>query len=262
MSLIPEKPIVFSPTLAATLGLEEAILLQILQECASHSEHVVSSGFTWTTVSGQRLLDLSPFWNEQDIGRLTASLHEKGLLLVGGGAFTATQDFRFAFNEQTSTGRTAAPSQSAPQPTTKAHSAKPMGNSWQPSEDSLRQLSQLGVTMNLPANRYLSLLPIGAIETYLGIAGIRNISKKFGANGSKQKQQAIEKINSSPLPVSGNPHRMQWISSANRVRSILILSKMRFLNLSFIGEAQVRLQAPGTQNLFSMFVASGSFLMA
>ena len=96
MSLIPEKPIVFSPTLAATLGLEEAILLQILQECASHSEHVVRSGFAWTSISGRRLLELSPFWNEQDIGRLTASLHEKGLLLVGGGAFSANQDFRLS----------------------------------------------------------------------------------------------------------------------------------------------------------------------
>ena len=116
--------------------------------------------------------------------------------------------------------------------------------------------------MNLLANRYLSLLPIGAIEMYPGTAGIQNISKKFGANGSRLKLQAIEKTNSNPLPVSGSPHRMQWISFANRVRSILILSKMRFLNLSFIGEEQVRLQAPGIQNLFSMFVASGSFLMA
>ena len=80
MSLIPEKSIVFSPTLAATLGLEEAILLQILQECVTHSEQVVSSGFAWTSVSGQKILELSPFWDEDDIRRLTASLHEKGLL--------------------------------------------------------------------------------------------------------------------------------------------------------------------------------------
>ena len=28
--LVPERPLVFSPTLAATIGLEEAILLQVL----------------------------------------------------------------------------------------------------------------------------------------------------------------------------------------------------------------------------------------
>lgn len=66
--MIPEKPIVFSPTLAATLGLEEAILLQILQESVSHSSQITSSGYAWTSISGQRLLELSPFWNEQDIG--------------------------------------------------------------------------------------------------------------------------------------------------------------------------------------------------
>ena len=45
MSLIPEKPIVISPTLAATLGLEEAVLLQLLQECVAHGDGVHSSGF-------------------------------------------------------------------------------------------------------------------------------------------------------------------------------------------------------------------------
>ena len=36
MSFVPEKSINFSPTLAVTIGLEEAILLQLLQECLSH----------------------------------------------------------------------------------------------------------------------------------------------------------------------------------------------------------------------------------
>jgi hypothetical protein len=145
MSLIPEKPIAFSPTLAATLGLEEAILLQILQECTDHYDSTVSSGFSWTTVPGKNLLALTPFWGEQDIRRLSSSLHEKGLLLMSGSAFSSTQDFRFAFNESSSA------SQKNPTPQTaiassKGHSAKTIGNNWQPSEDCLRQLAQLGVT--------------------------------------------------------------------------------------------------------------------
>ena len=82
--------------------------------------------------------------------RLSSSLHEKGLLLIGGGPFTAQHDFRFAFNESS-------PSQQAPAmsgstgmrpavPTSKPHSAKTIGGSWQPSEDAVRQLTQLGVT--------------------------------------------------------------------------------------------------------------------
>lgn len=146
MSLIPEKSIIFSPTLAATLGLEEAILLQILQECASHSEQVASSGFAWTSIPGQKLLELSPFWNEQDIRRLTASLHEKGLLLVGGGAFQTNQEFRFAFNENSAASSSSRVSNRSAQTAPKANSAKTIGSSWQPSEDCLRQLAQLGVT--------------------------------------------------------------------------------------------------------------------
>jgi len=146
MSLIPEKSIVFSPTLAATLGLEEAILLQILQECASHSNQVNSSGFLWTTLTGQNLLNLSPFWNEQDINRLIASLHEKGLLLIGGGAFSPNQNFRFAFNETSVTSDSTPGVNTVSAPSPKSHSAKTIGNSWQPSSDCLRQLAQLGVT--------------------------------------------------------------------------------------------------------------------
>ncbi len=152
MSLIPEKPIVISPTLAATIGLEETVLLHVLQECLTHGSPVHSSGFDWVTVSGARLLGLTPFWHEDDIRRLSASLHEKGLLLIGGGPFSAQLDFRFAFNELGTSQQTAAAQPKAPsivQPTAQTnipHSAKTIGGSWQPSQDALRQLAQLGVT--------------------------------------------------------------------------------------------------------------------
>ena len=151
MSLIPEKPISFSPTLAATLGLEEAILLQVLQECVSHNTAVSSSGYNWITVSGQNLLNLVPFWNEADIRRLASSLHEKGLLLIGGAPFSASTEFRFAFNE----GAVRSNPQALSQPTVASktvpseqgpRSAKSIGTNWQPQEDTLRQLAQLGVT--------------------------------------------------------------------------------------------------------------------
>lgn len=144
MSLIPEKPIVISPTLAATLGLEETVLLQLLQECQAHGNAVESSGFNWVTVSGQRILSLAPFWREDDIRRLSASLHEKGLLLIGGGGFSAQQDFRFAFNE--SSGSSQVTQKPAYQTAVNPTSAKTIGGSWQPSDDALRQLAQLGVT--------------------------------------------------------------------------------------------------------------------
>ena len=150
MSLIPEKPIVISPTLAATIGLEETVLLQLLQECISHGSPVSSSGFDWITLPANKLLELAPFWSDDDFRRLSASLHEKGLLLIGGGPFTANHDFRFAFNENSvavSLPSSNRPTDISPIPaSSKPHSAKTIGGSWQPSEDALRQLAQLGVT--------------------------------------------------------------------------------------------------------------------
>ena len=149
MSLIPEKPIVISPTLAATIGLEESVLLHLLQECVSHGNPKQSNGYEWIIVSANKILSLSPFWTQSDIRRLSSSLHEKGLLLIGGGPFSDNQDFRFAFNEISGaslshSGRVPITSDT----TNSVHpsSAKPIGGSWQPSQDAVRQLSQLGVT--------------------------------------------------------------------------------------------------------------------
>lgn len=151
MSLIPEKPITISPTLAATIGLEETVLLQLLQECRSHGTPERNQGFEWFTVAAEKLLSLAPFWREADILRLSAGLHEKGLLLIGGAPFSSQRDFRFAFNDvpASSTNRTANPvsQRSAPAGSNAMPaSAKTIGNSWQPSQDAVRQLSQLGVT--------------------------------------------------------------------------------------------------------------------
>ena len=65
--------------------------------------------------------------------------------LIGGGAFSAQQAFRFAFNEPAVAQAPIAANPAVPQPNM-AHSAKTIGGSWQPSDDALRQLAQLGVT--------------------------------------------------------------------------------------------------------------------
>ena len=227
MSLIPEKSIVFSPTLAATLGLEEAILLQILQECVSHSEQLTSSGFSWTSISGHKVLELSPFWNEQDIQRLSASLHEKGLLLVGGGAFSASQEFRFAFNELTSTAKSAAQSQLAPQPTTKPNSAKTIGSSWQPCKDSLRQLAQLGVTNEFAQQQ------VGPFVAYWRDRNVPRHSweAKYIKEVWRQWQQAeaVSHRKNKQLPMTGD-----WYPSQD---ALDILCKQGSINSNFIEDA-------------------------
>jgi hypothetical protein len=231
MSLIPEKPIVISPSLAATLGLEEAVLLQLLQECIAHGESLHSSGFNWVTIPGHRLLGLTPFWREEDIRRLSASLHEKGLLLIGGGAFSAQQDFRFAFNEGASSAQV--PSQTAQQSSpqinqfSSPHSAKTIGGSWQPSEDALRQLAQLGVTGEFAQQQ---------IPQFVAYWRERNVPRhswesKYIKEVWRQWQQAASKHHRRSREVSVTS---EWRPSAD---ALDILIKQGGINPNFIEDA-------------------------
>jgi hypothetical protein len=232
MSLIPEKPIVISPTLAATIGLEETVLLQLLQECRSHGTAQQSQGYNWVTVSGEKLLNLTPFWREDDIRRLSMGLHEKGLLLIGGAPFSAVQDFRFAFNEAVAA--SSAPRQpAANQPATQAvtnntpHSAKTIGNSWQPSQDAVRQLSQLGVTQSFAEQQ---------IPQFVAYWRDRNVPRhswesKFIKEVWRQWQQAEATSN----------RRRQEVALSNEWRpsqdALQILIRQGGINTNFVEDA-------------------------
>ena len=79
---IPERQLVFSPGLAATIGLEEAILLQHLQALFEHREPQVSDNHAWLSVERDFLLRTLPFWSVEDLHRISRSLVDKGVLLV------------------------------------------------------------------------------------------------------------------------------------------------------------------------------------
>ena len=49
-SLVPERQLVFSPALAQTIGLDEAILLQHLSELFQHRETQTHRGYAWLRV--------------------------------------------------------------------------------------------------------------------------------------------------------------------------------------------------------------------
>ncbi|HQQ75358.1 MAG TPA: hypothetical protein PK031_09420, partial [Pseudomonadales bacterium] len=66
--LLPEKPLVISPSLAATIGLEETVLLAVLHELFVHR---ATGG--WLKVDSALLQDFLPFWQPQDVQRIAAS---------------------------------------------------------------------------------------------------------------------------------------------------------------------------------------------
>ncbi len=153
MSLIPEQPLLFSPTLAATIGLEEAILLQVLDGWLREGETEERNGFRWLDVAQSRLEQRLPFWGVNDFRRICSSLRDKGIILIGGVPFGSSASLRYALNEQVNTPATPAappPAGTSPVAATARPAEQPPGARtispiWQPDEELLRQLAQYNI---------------------------------------------------------------------------------------------------------------------
>jgi len=98
-SLLPERQLLFSPLLAATIGLEEAILLQHLQQVFEHRSPELQGGYAWFTVERAFLLRTLPFWTVEDLHRISRNLVDKGVLLIATPPLLGAQQLTFAVNE-------------------------------------------------------------------------------------------------------------------------------------------------------------------
>jgi DnaT DNA-binding domain len=139
-SLIHERPLVFSPTLAATIGLEEAVMLHLLHDAALLTG--ATGGSDWHEVDKQHLLRLLPFWSERDCQRIAASLRDKGVLAIESAPLEQSPCLRYSLAARTPAPRTA--QRKAPQPL--AGSKSLIAGRWQPDEEVLRQLALHGIT--------------------------------------------------------------------------------------------------------------------
>lgn len=153
MSFVPEKSINFSPTLAVTIGLEEAILLQLLQECLSHNDIRMEDGLRWANLKEEKLLELAPFWKPNDIMRYMSCLQAKGILLLYEERRCEVKYYNFAFNEHKQNREISTLDKSDSQKkstiyrlTASQQSDQTIKNDWRPGTDCLRQLYQLGVS--------------------------------------------------------------------------------------------------------------------
>ena len=147
-SLIPERQLVFSPGLAGTIGLEEAILLQHLQALFDHREAQVRHNHAWLSVERHFLLSTLPFWSVEDLHRISRSLVDKGVLLVESPPLHTSERLLFAINEPVR------PAEVQPTETPASTPQTPMRRSacllpihWSPSEDLLQLL---GLNHNIP----------------------------------------------------------------------------------------------------------------
>ena len=167
-SLVPERPLVISPTLAATIGLEEAVMLHVFSELMAHRPLREKDRFAWLELSQMDLMKALPFWALIDIKRVQKSLQDLGLILID--AETGNREtLCFAINQARpaapvpathtiTPARSPAAVASAAAPAgvaTEAQGATFMPASWQPGEDWIRQCRQ----QNIPEDFVRQLVP-------------------------------------------------------------------------------------------------------
>ena len=148
-SLVPERQLVFSPGLAATIGLEEAILLQHLRAQFDHGTPQHRGGFAWLRIERDYLLRSLPFWSPVDLHRVVRNLVDKGVLLVDSPPIHTEDHLLFALNEPMQThaehslaqtpSKTAVKDDSERAVRTRAPARLPVN--WSPSEDLLQLLA-------------------------------------------------------------------------------------------------------------------------
>lgn len=150
-SLRPERPLLFSPVLAATIGLEEAILLQHLQQAFEYHSPQLRHGYAWFSIERAFLLRTLPFWSVADLQRISRSLADKGVLLIDGPSLLTAEHLTVAVSESTSPSLSPNLSPTQPPPPSAPPAASlivPVARSagllpvhWAPSEDLLQLMT-------------------------------------------------------------------------------------------------------------------------
>lgn len=137
-SLVPDKSIVFSPGLAATIGLEEAILLQVLSDTICIETGEYKAGYCWFSPACSKLLNLLPFWNAEELQRVSQRLKDKGLILIDSAPLGQSDHLSFALNETVDAASAA--NHPVPAPTSR-NSATTLPANWYPDEDLLQLIT-------------------------------------------------------------------------------------------------------------------------
>jgi hypothetical protein len=139
-SLLPERMLTFSPSLAATIGLEETLMLQVLSDGAQpHDEH-------WMFLNKTTMRTWLPFWADADIKRILKSLTDKGIVHFNSPPFGQSEQLFYSFENK-------APATSQKSKTQQAYkeSQQQFKNAiapgWNPDHETLRYIEEtLGIS--------------------------------------------------------------------------------------------------------------------
>lgn len=144
-SLIPEKPLLVSPSLAATIGLEEASMLSLLNEVSLYRPAINSGGHAWLELDETIVSRLMPFWSDYDIQRISKSLRDKGIILLDSAPYRESRRLKLAFNESRAAAQAPSPTATERRPATPSpatNGANRIAPNWQPDTELMRHIAQ------------------------------------------------------------------------------------------------------------------------
>ncbi|CAA0082608.1 Uncharacterised protein [Zhongshania aliphaticivorans] len=98
-----ERPLIVSPSLATTLGLEAALLYQLLAEWLPLLPGQENQGQRWFLINKDQLSKQLPFWDLTKIDEVLRTLHDQGLIIIGAALMSNAQNIRLALPERQQT---------------------------------------------------------------------------------------------------------------------------------------------------------------
>lgn len=140
MSLLNFEPAIsFSPQLAATIGLEEAIVFALLEQTASLAPQNLCQ------VACQSLQARLPFLPDGELQRICKHLSDLGLLQVHSAPFGQQAVFSFSLASQKTASQQAA--KPAPAIAKKPNTANTISPKFKPNQDCIKQIQQHGIPL-------------------------------------------------------------------------------------------------------------------
>lgn len=116
-------------------------MIALLSDYTFHQSARVRNGYHWYRVTSEQAAYLMPFWNAQDIQRISQTLRTQGQLLLASAPFAASGELKFAFNHK----HTESPSAMPARPDTAAVAASPIAANWSPSDEILARLAEQNI---------------------------------------------------------------------------------------------------------------------
>ncbi|WP_430460311.1 DnaT-like ssDNA-binding domain-containing protein [Thalassolituus sp. LLYu03] len=225
--LFSDKTIALSATLAATIGLEEAILLTVLNDAARLQSQ------NWARLGNHALRQHLPFWDDVTIRRVLRSLMDKGLLSLQSPLFPDGEGLIFAFmpganavnadpqmNQRAPQARPAQQKNPAaiqtPLNSSAMHIKEPLPAQWAPQEDTLQRLEQHGIPRSFACAQIdtfvLSGQEAGANRNDWNTRFFRHVKSQwvFVQNDAQRAQRTLERTAFNPAPDEAAPISLDW----------------------------------------------------